>query len=120
MSDNFTPEPNSSSLMDKTLLLAVPGWFDQHSKRDYDFLKKRSELCSQVIAEKGDVLMYGSKKKGRAGEVFNRLAEGIACLLLITKHPVPFSKTVFMPDGSWKKFETEDDANNYVWPKENK
>jgi hypothetical protein len=35
---------------------------------------------SLVLAEKGDVLMFGSKQKGEAAELFNRLAEAISVL----------------------------------------
>lgn len=109
-------EPNSSKVMDTSLRMAVPMWLMELGNRDIDFLQKRAHICSQTVAEKGDVLMYGSKKKGAAGEVFNRLAEGMACLLLITKHPVPFNNMVFHYDGKIEIFETEKEANDRVWP----
>jgi hypothetical protein len=102
--------------MDVALRVAVPCWLSEMENRDIEFLEKRAHICSQVIAEKGDVLMYGSKKKGAAGDVFNRLAEGMACLLLITKHPVPFGKMVFHHDKPIRFFESEQEANEYVWP----
>jgi hypothetical protein len=102
--------------MDAALIAAVPMWLFELKDRDYSHLRKRAEVCSQTIAEKGDVLMYGSKKRGAAGDVFNRLAEGMACLLLITKHPVPFNKMVFHHDGTIEEFETEQQANERVWP----
>lgn len=112
-SDN---EPNSSGLMDKCLALSFPFWLIELKDKPIEYLQKRAGVCSQAIAEKGDVLMYGSKKKGAAGEVFNRLAEGMACLCLITKHPVPFNKQVFLYDGTIETFETEKEANDKVWP----
>jgi hypothetical protein len=33
-----------------------------------------------VLAEKGDVLLFGSKQKGQAADLFNRLARAIAVL----------------------------------------
>lgn len=103
--------------MDVTLRVAVPMWLIEMKDRDLEFLQRRAQVCSQEVASKGDILMYGSKKKGQAGEVFNRLAEGMACLLLITKHPVPFGKAVFLHNGSIETFETEELANERVWPK---
>lgn len=91
-------------------------WLLELKDRDIEFLQKRASICAQAIAEKGDVLMYASKKKGAAGEVFDRLAEGMACLCLITRHPVPFNKRVFNHDGTIETFETEAEANERVWP----
>lgn len=113
---NGNPEPASSPWLDKCLTFAFPMWLEDLREKPADYLQRRASKCSKVIAEKGDILMYGSKKAGGPGEVFNRLAEGMACLVLITKHPVPFAKTVFYPDGEVKSFETEELANNEVWP----
>jgi hypothetical protein len=90
-------------------------WLIELKDKPIEYLQKRAQVCSQEVASKGDVLMYGGKA-GQAGQVFNRLAEGMACLLLITKHPVPFGRTVYFPDGSQKTFETEKEANAEVWP----
>ncbi len=109
-------EPNSSGLMDIALHAAVPMWLLELKDRDVEFLQKRAQVCSLEVASKGDILMYGSKKAGAAGEVFNRLAEGMACLLLITRHPVPFNKTVFYHDRPSETFATEAEANEKVWP----
>lgn len=116
MSDNQN-KPNSSRLMDSMLKLSYPMWFSDLKDRPHSYLQERAKVCSKEIAVKGDILMYGSKKKGRAGEVFNRLSEGMACLTLITKNPVPFGKIVFLPNGSLKHFKNEQEANEYVWPK---
>jgi hypothetical protein len=103
--------------MDVALAGAVPMWLVELAPKGYDYWEKRRSVCSQAVAEKGDVLMYGSKKPGAAGEVFNRLAEGIALLCLITKGPVPFNKRVFYHDRPSELFETEAEANERVWPK---
>lgn len=34
----------------------------------------------EPIASRGDILQYGSRKRGEAGEVFNHLARGLAAL----------------------------------------
>jgi hypothetical protein len=41
---------------------------------------ERVRVFGQVLGEKGDVLMFGSKKKGEAADLFNRLAEAIAVM----------------------------------------
>jgi len=38
---------------------------------------------SQVLGEKGDVLLFGSKKKGEAADLFNRTAKAIAVLSFV-------------------------------------
>jgi len=110
-------EPQSAHLMDAALAGAVPMWLIELAPKGYEYWDKRRSVCSQAVAEKGDVLMYGSKKVGAAGEVFNRLAEGLALLCLITKGPVPFNKRVFYHDRPSELFETEAEANERVWPK---
>ncbi len=40
----------------------------------------------------------------------------MACLVLITENPVPFARNVFYPNGDIKTFETEELANQEVWP----
>lgn len=102
--------------MDVALRAAFPIWLMELNGRDEEYLQKRASICAQAIAEKGDVLMYGSKRPGAAGEVFNRLAEGMACLTMITRHPVPFGKMVFYHSGEVEVFETEKEANERVWP----
>lgn len=110
-------EPQSSHLMDVALAGAVPMWLIELEPKGYAYWDKRRYVCSQTVAEKGDVLMYGSKRVGAAADVFNRLAEGIALLCLITKGPVPFNKRVFYHDRASELFETEAEANERVWPK---
>lgn len=110
-------EPQSSALMDKALFHAVPMWIFELEPKGEEYWMARKGVCAQEVAEKGDVLMYGSKKAGAAANVFNRLAEGIALLCLITKGPVPFNKRVFYHDRPSELFETEKEANERVWPK---
>jgi len=44
-----------------------------------EYLKDTSDLA-EIIATKGDILMYGGGKEGEVAEVFNALAKGIAVL----------------------------------------
>lgn len=42
--------------------------------------QKNLEEVAELIASEGDNLLFGEGKKGRAGELFNKLAWAIACL----------------------------------------
>lgn len=70
------------SLLTISLEAAVPLWV--HIVRDHGreaWEARLLEVCgvwSQSLAEKGDVLLFGSKQKGQAGELFNMLAEALA------------------------------------------
>lgn len=66
-----------------TLQLAVPLWIEQLKKRGWDHILQRAKDCSQVIAEKGDIILFRSNKKGESANAFNHLAEGIACLAFV-------------------------------------
>jgi hypothetical protein len=61
---------------------AVPLWIAQlwdgggPQEADLAALKETARL----LGEKGDVLMFGSPRKGEAADLFNRLAKGIAVL----------------------------------------
>lgn len=103
--------------LDKNLSLAVPMWIDELRQTPVDILKKKTARLSTLIGERGDILLYGTKKPGKVADVFNRLAEGIACLCLITKAKVPFGKLVFSHEFGVKKFDSEKEASEFVWPK---
>lgn len=68
------------TLLVTTLQLAVPLWIEELRHQSWEHILARAKVCSQVVAEKGDVILFKSKKKGESAEAFNRLAEGIACL----------------------------------------
>lgn len=87
------------TLLRTALKASVPIWFIELSVKGEAYWMSRKGICSQAVAEKGDVLMYGSKKVGAAADVFNRLAEGCALLMLITKHPFEIFDLRFNPDG---------------------
>jgi hypothetical protein len=89
----------SEEMLAQHLRLAVPFWLIELASKDEEYWHKRKEVCSQTIAEKGDVILYGSKKVGAAKDAFNRLAEGCALLMLITKHPFEIFGLRFNPDG---------------------
>jgi len=70
----------SELLLASMLQLAVPLWIEQLKSAGWDHILQRARQCSQVVAEKGDVILFRGKKKGESAAAFNALAEGIACL----------------------------------------
>jgi hypothetical protein len=48
----------------------------------------------KTLAAKGDVLLYGSKKKGEVADLFNRLAESMA-IMAFAPGGVPFGEQTF-------------------------
>ncbi len=68
------------TLLRLSLMTAVPMW--QMDIRGWSAEKRaeRSGICSQVIAEKGDIIQFRAKKKGATADAFNRMAEGVALL----------------------------------------
>ena len=81
---------STESLLRTSLQCAVPLWqMELGKKREdlgdqgfWEYAKKKSKECSQLVAEKGDILLYRGGKKGESASVFNALAEGIALLSL--------------------------------------
>jgi hypothetical protein len=65
-----------------TLELAVPLRIDElcrmPSRRRDEVRMQWARDAAQAIAHEGDVLQYGSKRKGKAASVFNHLAKGLA------------------------------------------
>jgi hypothetical protein len=71
--------------MDDTLLklalsAAVPLWIEELKNKPWDELQAMAEYAAQVVASKGDRLMFRGKKKGESAAAFNALAKGIAIL----------------------------------------
>jgi hypothetical protein len=58
----------------------VPLWIAEIKRESWDRLQERARSCSQVLAEKGDIILYRGKKAGESAQAFDRLAEGLACL----------------------------------------
>lgn len=66
-----------------TLLAAVPLWIEDLKRLPFSDVCKLAQDCAQMIAEKGDVLMFGSKTKGEQAAAFNSVAKGIAALSFV-------------------------------------
>lgn len=63
-----------------TLQAAVPLWQLRLRERPLAVLLAKGPDLAQVIAEKGDVILYKGGKRGESAAAFNALAEGIATL----------------------------------------
>jgi hypothetical protein len=73
-------EVHTEALLKATLEAAVPLWIAQLRTRPWADIQARAATAAQVIAEKGDVILYKSKTKGESARAFNALAEGLAIL----------------------------------------
>lgn len=67
-------------LLNLALQTAVPLWVDRLLDRDDigGYMESRAPEIGQIVAEKGDVILYRSKRRGQSAYAFNALAEGIA------------------------------------------
>lgn len=68
-----------------SLSAAVPLWIESFVQAGYSFadVTKIASEASQIIAEKGDLILFKSKKKGETANAFNALAKGIAALAFV-------------------------------------
>lgn len=57
--------------------------------------------CAQEIAERGDVLQFGSKRRGEAARAFNALARGIAAGVMLTGRPRRMGPLIFEPEAGF-------------------
>jgi len=58
---------------------AVPLWIAELAGSTFEERARRAHRCAQVVAEKGDLILYRSRRPGGTAESFNALAEGLAC-----------------------------------------
>lgn len=72
-------------LLTAHVAMAVPLRIDEIKKAggptDADFA--RASAHSLHIAERGDVLLFGGRKRGEEAELVNRLVDGIAVLAVV-------------------------------------
>lgn len=69
-----------STLLSISLSAAVPLWIEELRHLPWSEIETLAKECSQVIAEKGDIIQYRSPKQGETAKAFNSLAKGIAAL----------------------------------------
>lgn len=72
--------PANAALLEATLSAAVPLWIMQFQRRPWSELQELAARAGQIVAEKGDIIQYRSKKKGETAAAFNALAQGLAVL----------------------------------------
>lgn len=73
-------DSNTLALLQATLSAAVPLCVMQLRRRSPEERQERARQCAQVIASKGDVILYRGKRRGETAAAFAALAEGLACL----------------------------------------
>lgn len=73
---------SDDALLSMALSAAVPLWIaeirQRHTAADWPVLQDRARECGDVVASRGDNVLYASKKNGESAAAFNRLAEGVA------------------------------------------
>lgn len=71
---------NDEALLNATLSAAVPLRALELRRIPFERLMSRAPELGQIIAEKGDIIQFKSKKKGETAAAFNALAEALAIL----------------------------------------
>ena len=74
-----------SDSLSSALSAAVPLYIDELKKKggpDETDFKQATEL-SKILGERGDVLLFGSKKKGETAEMFNGVAKALGVLSFV-------------------------------------
>jgi uncharacterized protein YqjF (DUF2071 family) len=71
---------SADSLLPVALAAAVPLWAHQLKQKPWAEIQARLPELSNIISEKGDIILYRSNKKGETAKAFNALAEAIAAL----------------------------------------
>lgn len=69
---------DAHELLHETLALAVPLWIERCARLGPKGRRMRAQVCANHVGTYGDLIQFRGSKPGRSGEVFNRLAEGIA------------------------------------------
>jgi len=71
-----------NSFLSIALSASVPLWIETFIQEGYTFeyLQSIAKESLQIVAEKGDLILFKSKKKGESAKAFNALAKGIAVL----------------------------------------
>lgn len=79
------PADFNSELLNIALQAAVPLRIQELRKQPLASVmnRKRLEELGDAIGSRGDLIMFGSKKAGRAEDAFNKLAEALARLAFV-------------------------------------
>lgn len=71
---------HDNTLFSIALTAAVPLWVERLKRQPLAQLMEQAPAIGQLLAEKGDTLQFGSKKRGEAAHIFNEVAKGMAIL----------------------------------------
>lgn len=71
---------STAELLRIALSAAVPLNAMAMQKRPWSEIQALAQEAAQIIAEKGDLIMFKGKKKGESAAAFNALARGLAAL----------------------------------------
>lgn len=77
---------DGAELLRVSLAVAVPLWIEEMRSWPEELRLKTARDAAQVVAKKGDIIQFRSKKKGETAAAFNELAKGLAA-------------ASFVPDG---------------------
>ena len=74
-------DENTRVLLGASLAASVPFRIldIERSYWSWKHLIAEAARCAQIVAEKGDVILYRSKTKGATAAAFNALSMGVAC-----------------------------------------
>lgn len=91
----------NDALLSCSLAAAVPLWVDQIVREDWssERMRQEAEECSTVVASKGDVILFRSRKRGETAAAFNALAKGVALLSFQVGGVVCFGTRYQVVDG---------------------
>ncbi len=109
------PRTKSEEILPIALSAAVPLWIYEIYERsgptaeDWQWLRAQG----RVLAERGDVLLFGSPRAGETAELFNTLAKVLAILSFLPGG-VPFGKERFDALAVLTGFLGEEQARTYI------
>lgn len=73
----------NATLLETALDVAVPLWVERLQRQSWSSIEARRETLADVIASKGDIIMFKSPKRGETAAAFNALAEALAAMSFV-------------------------------------
>jgi hypothetical protein len=73
-------DSNTRAALTAALGAAVPLWVREFRTRPWSEISAIAKECGDIVASKGDNILFRSKKKGETAEAFNALAKALAVL----------------------------------------
>lgn len=81
--DTINTDSYKDMLLETMLKKTVPLWYLELRECSLEYIKKEQNRIAGEIGSKGDLLLFGSKKKGQAAEIFNDFAKGVTILAML-------------------------------------